>query len=114
LAAFAHGADLLIHDAQYSQEHYRGLNGWASTQGYGHSTPQMACEAAQAAGVQRLALFHHDPNYDDETVHDLEEQAQLVFKPSFSAREGLELTLATQEAAKVALEAPRLGLALGR
>jgi phosphoribosyl 1,2-cyclic phosphodiesterase len=98
LAAFARGADLLIHDAQYSEQHYRGLNGWASTQGFGHSTPQMACEAAAAAGVKRLVLFHHDPNYDDECVHDLEEQAQAIFKPSFSAREGLEVTLAGQEA----------------
>ena len=117
LAAFAHGADLLIHDAQYSPEHYRGLNGWASTQGFGHSTPQMACEAALAAGVQRLALFHHDPNYDDETVHDLEEQAQAIFKPTFSAREGLELTLAVEQAAVLVGEKHRaevLGQQVGR
>ncbi len=103
LAAFAKSADLLIHDAQYSEEHYRGLNGWMSTQGFGHSTPQMACEAALAAGVKRLALFHHDPNYDDETVHDLEEQAQAIFKLAFSAREGLELALATQNTAVLAV-----------
>ena len=100
LVAFAHDADLLIHDAQYSPEHYRGLNGWASTQGFGHSTPQMACDAALAAGVHGLALFHHDPNYDDETVHDLEEQAQAVFPQAFAAREGLELTLPTQAPAR--------------
>ena len=96
LAAFAKNTDLLIHDAQYSDEHYRGLNGWASAQGFGHSTPQMACETASAAGVKRLALFHHDPNYDDESVHDLEEQAQAIFSNTFSAREGMELVLAEQ------------------
>jgi len=95
LAAFAKGADLLIHDAQYSEQNYHGLNGWASTQGFGHSTPQMACETACAAGVKRLALFHHDPNYDDESVHDLEEQAQAIFPHTFSAREGLEVDLTT-------------------
>jgi ribonuclease BN (tRNA processing enzyme) len=93
LAAFAKGADVLIHDAQYSEEQYRGLKGFMPTQGYGHSTPQMACEVAAAAGVKRLALFHHDPNYDDESVHDLEEQARATFKTAFSAREGLQVEL---------------------
>jgi ribonuclease BN (tRNA processing enzyme) len=65
------------------------------TQGFGHSTPQMACEVAAAAGARHLALFHHDPNYDNESVHDLEEQAQSLFKGAFAAREGLEFDLAT-------------------
>jgi phosphoribosyl 1,2-cyclic phosphodiesterase len=91
LAAFAKGADLLIHDAQYSEEDY------AQKQGYGHSTPQMACELARVAGAKQLALFHHDPGYDDESVHDLEEQAQGLFKNSFAAREGLTVDLLAQK-----------------
>ncbi len=98
LAAFARGADLLIHDAQYSEDHYRGLNGWMSTQGYGHSTPQMACELANAAGAKQLALFHHDPNYDDATVRQLETQAQTLFPNAFAAREGLQVTLCPEPA----------------
>lgn len=94
LANFARGADLLIHDGQYSEQHYRGLNGYPSTQGYGHSTPQMACETALGAGVKRLALFHHDPAYDDESVRALEEQTQAIFPNAFSAREGMEVELA--------------------
>jgi phosphoribosyl 1,2-cyclic phosphodiesterase len=90
LTAFAKGADLLIHDAQYAVEDY------ASKQGFGHSTPQMACELARAAGAKRLALFHHDPTYDDESVHDLEEQAQALFNGAFSAREGLEVELSAE------------------
>ncbi len=96
LAAFAQGADLLIHDAQYSEAHYRGLNGYSPTQGYGHSTPQMACETAKLAGVKRLALTHHDPTYDDEFVHDIEEQAQALFPNAFAAREGMEIILMEQ------------------
>ncbi len=96
LVAFAQNADLLIHDAQYSEPHYCGqLAGLASTQGYGHSTPQMACELAQAAGVRQLALFHHDPSYTDETLYALEAQAQAIFPAAFSAREGLEISLIT-------------------
>lgn len=87
LTAFAKGADLLIHDAQYTPEDY------AAKQGYGHSTPQMAADLARAAGVKRLALFHHDPVNDDETVHDLEEQAQTIFAGAFAAREGQEVDL---------------------
>lgn len=96
LISFARNADLLIHDAQYAESHYRGqMPGLPATQGYGHSTPQMACELAQAAGVKQLALFHHDPNYDDATLLELESQIQAIFPASFSAREGLEVTLTT-------------------
>lgn len=97
LAKFAQGADLLIHDGQYSEQNYRGLNGTMSTQGFGHSTPQMACETASAAGVKRLALTHHDPSYSDETVRALEEQAQSLFPNVFSAREGMEIELIREE-----------------
>lgn len=114
LLSFAKDADLLIHDAQYSEDHYRGLNGWAPTQGFGHSTPQMACEAALAAGAKRLALFHHDPNYDDETVHDLEEQAQALFKGAFAAREGLELSLPAQNSPVLTGERQRVSATAGQ
>ena len=98
LMAFARGADLLIHDAQYSETHYRGQRpGLPATQGYGHSTPQMACEMALAAGVRQLALFHHDPNYDDATLLDLESQARSLFPATFSAREGLEVSVSDQK-----------------
>ncbi len=94
LAAFACGADLLIHDAQYNEEHYRGqIAGLPSTQGYGHSTPQMACQLANAAGVRELALFHHDPNYADETVAGLEVRARSVFPNVCAAYEGLVISL---------------------
>jgi phosphoribosyl 1,2-cyclic phosphodiesterase len=98
LAAFARDADLLIHDAQYSQADY------ALKQGFGHSTPQMACELARAANVKRLALFHHDPGYDDETVQDLQEQAQAGFKNSFAAREGQILELGNEKTPAVSVE----------
>jgi phosphoribosyl 1,2-cyclic phosphodiesterase len=94
LAAFARGADLLIHDAQYSEEHYRGqMTGAPSTQGYGHSTVEMACELAAMAGVKQLALFHHDPSYDDSMVAALESRAKESFENSFAAAEGLALDL---------------------
>ena len=92
LAAFARGADLLIHDAQYTEEHYRGLKpGLPATQGYGHSTAEMACELAGAAGVKQLVLFHHDPGYDDDTITAIECRARQLFPGTLAACEGMEL-----------------------
>jgi phosphoribosyl 1,2-cyclic phosphodiesterase len=94
LAAFARNADVLIHDAQYSEEHYRGLlAGFPSTQGFGHSTVAMACETAAAAETGELILFHHDPAYADDLVAAQEAAAQKLFPNSHAAHEGLEIRL---------------------
>jgi phosphoribosyl 1,2-cyclic phosphodiesterase len=107
LAAFARGADLLIHDAQYTQEHYRGLKpGLPATQGYGHSTAEMACELAAAAGVEQLALFHHDPGYDDDTITAIEARARQLFPHVLAAREGLELNPGRDTHPPASLSAP--------
>ena len=94
LIAFARDADVLIHDAQYSEEHYRGcLAGFPSTQGYGHSTAAMACEVAASAETGELVLFHHDPAYTDAMVAAQESVAQKIFPNSRAAYEGLEIKL---------------------
>jgi phosphoribosyl 1,2-cyclic phosphodiesterase len=56
------GADLVIHDAQYTAAEYPARRGW------GHSTVESAVALAHAAGARRLALFHHDPLRDDAAV----------------------------------------------
>lgn len=94
LVAFARDADVLIHDAQYCEEHYRGqLAGFPSTQGYGHSTAAMACEVAAAAETGELILFHHDPAYTDDLVAAQESTAQKLFPDSRAAYEGFEIKL---------------------
>jgi phosphoribosyl 1,2-cyclic phosphodiesterase len=94
LVAFAKDADVLIHDAQYSDEHYwGGLTGFPSTQGYGHSTVSMACGVAAAAQVRALILFHHDPSYSDRTVAGMETIAKEMFSATQTAYEGLEIVL---------------------
>lgn len=96
LAQFARNADVLIHDAQYSEEHYRGqMAGFPSTQGYGHSTVNMACELAAAAEADRLVLFHHEPAYDDAMMTGLEAKARTLFAESVAAREGMEIEIKT-------------------
>lgn len=91
LIAFARGADLLIHDAQYSEDEYASPQ--FPKQGWGHSTPEMAIEVARAAGVARLVLFHHDPAHDDEQVRQMERRARELFPACQAAYEGLELTV---------------------
>jgi phosphoribosyl 1,2-cyclic phosphodiesterase len=94
LVQFARGANVLIHDAQYSEEHYRGqLAGFPSTQGYGHSTVTMACEVAAAAGVEKLVLFHHDPAYEDGVIDEIEREARAQFENTVAACEGLTHTI---------------------
>ncbi len=58
----AEGADLLIHDAQYTAEEYRERAGW------GHCTPDLAVRFAEEAAVKKLLFFHHDPQRDDEAL----------------------------------------------
>jgi phosphoribosyl 1,2-cyclic phosphodiesterase len=87
LLDLAAGADLLIHDAQYTAEEYAGGSG-PSRRGWGHSTWAEAVEAARQAQVGRLALFHHDPQRDDEALARIEALARESFPAVFAAREG--------------------------
>ena len=89
--ALAAGADLLLHDSQYTEDEYAGRLGW------GHSSGNHAAAFARAAEVRRLAMFHHDPMRSDEALEDLyDEVAELLRseqEPPLIAREGLEIDL---------------------
>jgi phosphoribosyl 1,2-cyclic phosphodiesterase/CheY-like chemotaxis protein len=93
-AEFIAGADLLIHDAQYRAAEYEGKIGW------GHSTLEYVVAIAQLAEVKRVALTHHDPMRDDDTIDmELEEvrrrlKAQGASLEVFGAAEGPILELA--------------------
>lgn len=56
---FLSGADLIIHDAQYTAAEYAQKVGW------GHSPVTYVVDVALAARGKRLALFHHDPARGD-------------------------------------------------
>jgi len=91
LIQFARGADLLIHDAEFTTEEY--INGSPPRQGWGHSTWEMAIEVAQAAGAKKLVLTHHNALHDDAFLEDMEQQVQARFPAAIVAREGLTLKL---------------------
>ncbi len=107
LVEFARGADLLIHDAQYTEEHYLGLKpGTRATQGWGHSTYSMACDVARTAGVKRLALFHYDPNYPDALIAKTESDARRLFPGTFTPHEGMEILLESSRAVRSRVSLP--------
>jgi ribonuclease BN (tRNA processing enzyme) len=58
----AEGVDVLIHDAQYTDDEYTHRQGW------GHSTFSQVAAFAEMAGVGTLVTFHHDPSHDDATL----------------------------------------------
>jgi len=86
------GADLLIHDAQYTASEFVLKSDW------GHCTVDFAVAVAAQAGVRRLALFHHDPSHDDMVIDSLllEAREQAVgtgIREVIAAGEGVSLSL---------------------
>ena len=94
---FLAGADLVIHDAQYTLEEYPSKLTW------GHSPAELAVDFSLSAGVKRLALFHHDPLRDDAALDQLVEtcrqRAVAGGLDVFAAAEGQTIELAERKAA---------------
>jgi ribonuclease BN (tRNA processing enzyme) len=88
----ADGVDLLIHDAQFTDEEFRVKSHW------GHCTIDYAIHVAREAGARTLALFHHDPSHADQDIDRLLERARdraagLGIGEVVAASEGLTLAL---------------------
>ena len=86
LLEFCRGADLLVHDAQYTREEYGPRKGW------GHATVQDAIRTARDAGVEELFLTHHDPDRRDDHLDGLVEDSRKAFRHTFAAKPSLTLT----------------------
>lgn len=78
---FCRDADLLIHDAQYTDDELKNHIGW------GHSSYSQALEVAERANVKRLVMTHHDPDHDDDFLLRQEIICQKRFKDCELARE---------------------------
>ena len=98
LVEFLDGSDVLILDAQYTDEEYEKHIGW------GHGSLSRVVSIALEAKVKRLILFHHDPSHDDDKLDDMLECARLLVVESGqaleveAAREGAEIWLAPKRA----------------
>lgn len=62
---FCEGADLLMHDAEYTPQEYKLLIEW------GHSSYLDVLELAFKAGVKQLGLFHLNQERTDEEVDEM-------------------------------------------
>ncbi len=80
----AAGADLLLHDAQYTADEYAERVGW------GHSRVSDAVDLAKMAGARRLVTFHHDPAHNDETLDEMLATAQARAADALEVMPGRE------------------------
>jgi CheY-like chemotaxis protein/phosphoribosyl 1,2-cyclic phosphodiesterase len=94
---FLADTDLVIHDAQYTEDEYVHKRNW------GHSTADYVLDVAMAANTKRVVLSHHDPGHSDEFLDTLERRSQEQVRALGSnmqvtfAREGLEIRLQEAE-----------------
>ena len=90
-ASIAEEADLLLHDAQYSEYEYKEKIGW------GHSSVADAVAFTRAVGARRLLLFHHEPEHTDDSLRRLEDHARSLTgwgdETPILAREGMVVEL---------------------
>jgi len=92
---FLTGVDFLIHDAMYTPEELEAHRGW------GHSTFEEAVALAADAGVERLVLFHHEPEHGDGAIDELLAAARQQARAGgrgrpaevLAAQEGMRLNL---------------------
>jgi phosphoribosyl 1,2-cyclic phosphodiesterase len=90
---FMAGADVLIHDSQYTPQQYAQKRGW------GHSCFIDTVNCAIDAEVKELYLFHHDPSATDSDVDDILQRSLEVVRSRNAplvckvAREGQRIKL---------------------
>jgi phosphoribosyl 1,2-cyclic phosphodiesterase len=85
---FMRGADVLIHDAQYTEDELQ-----KSYLGWGHTSFEHVIQTAHKAGVKKAYFFHHDPQRTDTQLEDLLSHYQKAIRDQSSlqiemAREG--------------------------
>lgn len=82
----AAGADVLLHDAQYTDEEYETRVGW------GHTSLGQFARFVQRAAAKRVVMFHHDPAHADAMLESMQATAcELAGAPVELAAEGLRL-----------------------
>lgn len=93
LVRFLQKVDVLIIDAQYTDDEYAKKIGW------GHGSLSSVVSLALDADVRKLFLFHHDPEHEDSKLDEIVEAARTLVLESGkalevdAAREGAEIWL---------------------
>jgi phosphoribosyl 1,2-cyclic phosphodiesterase len=71
---FCAGADLLVHDAEYTGEEYSRHRSW------GHSSYLDTLDLAMEAGVKQLALFHINQDRTDKAMDKIVDHCRRVIR----------------------------------
>jgi phosphoribosyl 1,2-cyclic phosphodiesterase len=79
--------ELLILDTTYTTEELPSKLGW------GHSSWQQGIRLANAAGVGRLCLFHHDPEHEDDQMDKIKAEAAAARPGTIVSTEGMRIDL---------------------
>ena len=80
-------ADIVIYDATYTDEEYPNYVGW------GHSTWREGIKLCDAASVDKLVIFHHDPSHNDQTMDNIAETVEAERPGTVVAKEGMAIFL---------------------
>ena len=89
-AEFCRGADLLIHDAEYTPGEYEYTRTW------GHTVYTDALELALSAGVGKFGLFHHNQNRSDQDMDEMVLNCRDVIRQQDSPLECFALTQSSE------------------
>ncbi len=81
------GSDLVIYDCTYTEEEFPAKISW------GHSTWNEGIKLCRAANVKQLAIFHHDPDHDDDFMDNIAAEAKAEWENTFVACEGMIVDL---------------------
>ncbi|MFT5218432.1 MAG: phosphoribosyl 1,2-cyclic phosphodiesterase [Planctomycetota bacterium] len=90
---YLHGVDVLIHDAQYTEDDMPHKHGW------GHSLISQVRRLASDAEVGCLVMFHHDPDRSDSELDEIQIENEKYLKSnhaparSICAAEGMVISL---------------------
>ena len=89
--SLAQGADLLLHDCQYTDDEYPAHFGW------GHSSLSDTLHFAHRCGTSRTVLFHHDPQHSDDQLDALAETARERWAELGGRAGAIELAIESTE-----------------
>ena len=98
---YCKGVDLLIHDAQYTENDMPAKHGW------GHSLISQVRQLAVDAQVKNIVMYHHDPERTDSELDEIAIESARYFKShkskigSYIAAEGLTFDLVVKKDPKV-------------
>lgn len=90
---FSAGADLLVHDAEFTEEEYKKTKTW------GHSVYRDALRLALEARVRKFGLFHHNQERSDEHIDEIVADCRKIAGSSneelecFAVYQGMEIKL---------------------